>query len=204
MVIVSASAKVANGDIPARRAGRPRSQRADEAIYQAVLTLLAEAGFTGTSMDEVARRASVGKDTIYRRWPSKAALVRDAISRMAEEQVPVPDSGDPRADLTTYLNEIVQFTTAGGFGRIVAGLVGEASRNPQLAGAFHDFWSARRDTAASLLVRALEPADAGDAGDLELQLDLLLAPIYYRLLLSGGPLDEDLIERLVSRAIAGH
>jgi AcrR family transcriptional regulator len=153
-------------------------------------------------MDEVARRARVGKDTLYRRWPSKAALVREAISRMAEEQVRVRTSDDPRSDLVTYLNEIVQFTTAGSFGRIVAGLVGEASRNPELARAFQSFWDSRRRTAANLLLRARAAAGKAPVLDLELELDLLLAPIYYRLLLTGAPLDGDLVDKLVDKAIS--
>jgi AcrR family transcriptional regulator len=197
-----ARAEVSAGEVTPRRIGRPRSLRADEAIQQAVLTLLAEMGYTGTSMDEVARRARVGKDTLYRRWPSKAALVREAISRMAEEQVRVRTSDDPRSDLVTYLNEIVQFTTAGSFGRIVAGLVGEASRNPELARAFQSFWDSRRRTAANLLLRARAAAGKAPVLDLELELDLLLAPIYYRLLLTGAPLDGDLVDKLVDKAIS--
>ena len=71
---------------PARR-GRPRSAAADEAILQAAMEILADAGFTGMSMEEVARRAGVGQDTLYRRYHSKVALVRGAVARMAAEEV---------------------------------------------------------------------------------------------------------------------
>jgi AcrR family transcriptional regulator len=87
----------------ARGAGRPRSQQAHQAIIQAALEILAEVGFEGMSMEEVAVRAGVGKATIYRRWPSKAELVMEALQYFQEE-IPIIDTGHLRDDLIAMIH----------------------------------------------------------------------------------------------------
>ena len=139
-----------------RRGGRPRSPRADEAILDAGRQLLAEVGYSRMSMDQVARRAGVGKDTLYRRWSSKLVLVRDGILRPAMEAVPVPDTDDPRRDLAVYLTRVDEFGSTTTFGSVVAGMVGEAYRNPELATAFQEFAGSRRKTVEALLRRVLQ------------------------------------------------
>jgi AcrR family transcriptional regulator len=81
-----------------RKPGRPRSSETHQAILDATLALLAEVGFQALSIEQVAARAGAGKMTIYRRWPSKEALVTDAI-RSIQADMPVIDSGNLRADL---------------------------------------------------------------------------------------------------------
>ena len=80
-----------------RPPGRPRSERSHQAIVVATLELLAEQGFQQLTMEQVARRAGVGKATIYRRWPAKADLVKDAI-RYFSAELPVPDTGTLAGD----------------------------------------------------------------------------------------------------------
>lgn len=182
------------------RVGRPRSAAADEAILEAALELLAEVGFTGMSMEEVARRAGVGKDTLYRRWHSKEAMVRGAIARMAAEEVKVPDTGSLDGDLRAYLRSIVRLLTRSDFGRIVAGLVGEASRNPELGVVFRAFWASRRKVAKEVALRAGDGRPAVDVNE-DVLIDLLVGPIYYRLLISGAPLSPAYIDRLVDAVV---
>lgn len=85
---------------PSRKPGRPRSSEAHQAILDATLAILAEVGFQALSIEQVAARAGAGKMTIYRRWPSKEALVSDAI-RSIQQDMPVVDTGNLRADLLT-------------------------------------------------------------------------------------------------------
>lgn len=164
------------------------------------MELLAEVGFTGMSMEAVAGRAGVGKDTLYRRWHSKEALVRGAIARMAEEEVQLPDTGSLDGDMRAYLRSIVRLLIKSDFGRIVAGLVGEASRNPELAVVFRAFWATRRKEAKEVLQRAGDGRPGGDV-DEDVLVDLLVAPIYYRLLISGAPLSPAFVDRLVDAVI---
>ena len=186
---------------PTPRAGRPRSREADEAILEAGRQLVAEVGYCRMSMDQVARRAGVGKDTLYRRWPSKLVLVRDGILRSAMEAVPVPETDDPRRDLAVYLTRVAEFGITTTFGSVVAGLVGEAYRNPELATAFQEWAGSRRKTVETLLRRVLRERGGDDPLDLEMEVDLLLAPLYYRRLVSGGPVDGAMFDALVARLL---
>lgn len=91
-----------------RPVGRPRSAQAHQAIITAALELLVEKGFNGMSLEAVATRAGVGKKTIYRRWPSKTALVIDALSELHTEPPPVVDTGNFRADMVALFREEVR------------------------------------------------------------------------------------------------
>lgn len=179
----------------APRRGRPRDPAASRAILSAAREVLARNGYTGASMDEIARRAGVGKDTLYRRWSSKESLVRALLSVMADEYVPVPADEDPGYALFCFLQDIVRVNVRSDFGAIVAGVIGESARNPSLAHDFHDFWIERRRIAGAL-VRGIIGPDPDDA-QVERLLDHVLGPIYYRLLLTGAEITDEYLWGLV-------
>jgi AcrR family transcriptional regulator len=178
------------------RRGRPRDPGADRAILDSARDVLAKRGFTGASMEEIARTAGVGKDTLYRRWRSKQELVRHLLTVLAEENVPVPAEDDPRYALFVFLQDIVRLNTQSNFGAIVAGVVGASARDPELARAFRDFWSDRRQIAGHL-VRAIVGSTPTER-KIETIVDHLVAPIYYRILLSGAPVDDQYLWDLVA------
>lgn len=182
-------------DAPAPRRGRPRDPAASRAILAAARVVLARNGFTGTSMDEIARTAGVGKDTLYRRWNSKEALVRALLSAMADEDVHVPVEDDPSYALYCFLQDIVRLNITTEFGAIVAGVVGESARNDTLAADFRDFWTERRRMAGGLVRQIVGPDP--DDGDVERFLDRVLGPIYYRLLLTGADIPDEYLWDLV-------
>ena len=157
--------------------------------------MLAKKGFTGASMDEIARTAGVGKDTLYRRWSSKETLVKSLLQAMAEEYVPVPADDDPTYSLFCFLQDIVRVNVSSEFGAIVAGVVGESARNKELAHVFHDFWAERRRIAGSIIRQIVGPEP--DDQEIEGLLDHVLGPIYYRLLLTGAPLTDEYLWDLV-------
>jgi AcrR family transcriptional regulator len=177
------------------RRGRPRDPACDRAILEAARSTLARRGFTGASMEEIARRAGVGKDTLYRRWSSKEQLVEHLLSVLAAEHVPVPADDDPRYALFVFLQDIVRLNARSDFGGIVAGIVGESARNPELAAAFRRFWQQRRAVAADIVRRIVGPADDPAV---EMILDHVVGPIYYRLLLTGSPVDDEYLWDLVT------
>lgn len=146
-------------------------------------------------MDEIARTAGVGKDTLYRRWRSKEQLVQHVLTVLAAENVPVPADEDPRYALFVFLQDIVRLNTRSDFGAILAGIVGESARNPELAEGFHQFWAERRSIAAGLVRRIVDPDTPNE--EVERILDHVLGPIYYRLLLSGGPIDDTYLWDLI-------
>ncbi len=178
-----------------RRRGRPRDPAVDRAILDSARSVLARRGFTGTSMDEIARTAGVGKDTLYRRWKSKEKLVQHLLSELSAENAPIPEVEDPRYALFIFLQNIVRLNTRSDFGAILAGIVGESARNPAMAAAFHQFWAERRSIAADL-VRRVVGLDEPDRG-IDRILDHILGPIYYRLLLSGDPIDDEYLWELI-------
>jgi AcrR family transcriptional regulator len=182
--------------LPIRR-GRPRDPAADRAILEAARTVLARKGFTGTSMEGIARTAGVGKDTLYRRWSSKEDLIRHLLTVLSEENVPVPaELDDPRYALFVFLQDIVRLNRQSDFGAIVAGLVGESARNPELAAAFHRFWNERRDVTAGIVRRIVDPATP--EAEIERFVDRTVGPIYYRILLSCEPITDEYLWDLVT------
>jgi len=177
------------------RRGRPRDPAVDRAILESARSVLARKGFTGTSMDEIARTAGVGKDTLYRRWKSKEILVQHLLTVLSAENAPVPEDEDPRYALFVFLQDIVRLNTRSDFGAILAGIVGESGRNPEMATAFQQFWSERRSIAGSIVRRIVDPATPDrEIGRI---LDNILGPIYYRLLLSGDPIDDEYLWDLI-------
>ena len=176
--------------------GRPRDPRRGRANLDAARAVLAERGFTGASMDAIARSAGVGKDTLYRRWDSKEQLVQHLLTKIADEGIPQrPPDDDPRIGLFLFLQDIVRLNTESDFGAIVAGVVGESARNPELASVFQAFWADRRRFASDY-VGAIVGADV-PAHRIERIVDQMVGPIYYRLLLSGDTITDEYLWDLV-------
>ena len=184
-----------NPDSLAPRRGRPRDPAIDRAILESARSVLARKGFTGTSMEAIARTAGVGKDTLYRRWKSKEQLVQHLLSVLAAENVPIPAEDDPKDALFVFLQDIVRLNQQSDFGAIVAGIVGESARSPKLAAAFRQFWSERRSIAGDIVRRIVDPATSDQ--EISLILDHLLGPIYYRVLLTGGSIDDTYLRDLI-------
>ena len=114
-----------------RRPGRPRSERADQAIIDAALSLFAESGPEGLCIEQVAARAGVGKATIYRRWPGKEDLLLDAIAAL-KAPLPEPAGRSAREDLVTLLGAMCQETADPRRARQFALLLGEGAKYPRL------------------------------------------------------------------------
>ena len=176
--------------------GRPRDPSVDTAIIGAARNLLARKGFTGTSMDSIAREAGVGKDTLYRRWKSKEDLVLHILKQLAERKVTSPQLDDARYALFVYLQTIRKVNLDTDLGPLIAGVVGESKRNERLAEGFEDFWSERRSIPAALVRRIAPPETTED--EVEVILDHVLGPIYYRLLLTGTPVTDEFLWELIA------
>lgn len=176
--------------------GRPRDPAVDQAILDAARSVVAEKGFNGASMDEIARRAGVGKDTLYRRWKSKEELVLHLLTLMSEQNVPAPQLEDPRYGLFVFLQNIRKVNLDTDAGSIIASIVSASDRNQRLAEVFQEFWRERRRIAAAP-IREIVPSSTTDE-EIETILDHILGPIYYRLLLTGDPIDDEYLWDLIS------
>ena len=178
------------------RRGRPRSVDADVAILAAALELAGEVGVRALSMDEVAARAGVSKATIYRRWSSKEALVLDAL-RSAIEPVGSVDHGSLGADLRQYLREMTARMSVGR-GDVLPHLIEVACYDPSIRTSLDDWVRHRRAPLVAILERGVERGELAADTDLELLLDTLIGPFVYRRLLTGGAIDETVVDRLLA------
>lgn len=163
-----------------RPAGRPRSERAEKAIIDATLDLLAEeSGVAGVSIEAVAARAGVGKTTIYRRWPSKEALIVDALGAV-KEPLPEPSGGSVRADLTELARTLAADRHRR-YARCFWNVVGSAEKHPELYARYRqDVIEPRRDVVRRLLRRGVETGELRAGLDVEVALSLLLGSLTAR------------------------
>ena len=184
--------------------GRPREKRADQAILQATLELIAERGVHGFRTEDVAARAGVGKGAIYRRHPSKDDLVMASVAALVEEEIVVPDTGSMRADLLALMSEAVELYRGSLPGRLMPNLVSAMAERPELARVVREGFLIRRRLALTeVLHRGVDRGDLRPDVDLELVLDVLGGPLFYRLLITGGPIDTQLAEGVAELILRG-
>ena len=190
-------------DTVRRATGRPREARADHAILAAALELMAERGVPDLRMDDIADRAGVGKAAIYRRYRSKDELVAAAVSALVSE-ITVPDSGSTRADLLSLMRDAIEVYSGPVAAGAMPSLVEAMHRDPELARAIRDdFLAGRRAALQAVLERGVERGDLRRDLDFELALDVLGGPLFYRLLITGGPIDERLAVGVVELIMRG-
>jgi AcrR family transcriptional regulator len=181
-----------------RPPGRPRSVEADRAILRAAVDLLADEGYGGVTMEGVAAKAGVGKATVYRRWPSKSALVVDAVTACRESGTPPPDTGSAREDLLAFVRAFMHHLRTSDAGRVMPALVAELSHNPELAAAFREgFVQPRRARVLEAVRRGIERGEVRADADPELIADGVVALLQHRFLVTGMEIDDRLPERLI-------
>jgi AcrR family transcriptional regulator len=171
-----------------RGRGRPRREGADEEILAAVLEVLRERGYGSLTVDTVAERAGVAKTTIYRRWPSKGELAAAAIAPLLEGG-PELDLGSVEAELTLLLHH-VQELLSGELSSVLAGIAGEAQAASELAHLMPSLIEPQRRLLREAIARAVAKGELAAWADVELLIDVLIAPFWVRLLLRHGELPE--------------
>jgi AcrR family transcriptional regulator len=192
-------------DLEQPRRGRPRSERARNAILDAAADLLLAHGLESVSMDQVAERAGVSKATIYRWWPTKETLALEALYHEWDTARPSPrDTGSLRGNLLSLLRPWIRRVRARPYGRVIAALVTEANTDPQFAQQYRArFVEPRREPARALFRQAIERGEIPTGTDVEITLDLLYGPIYHRLLHGHAPLNDRFVQAVVDSALAG-
>lgn len=171
------------------RRGRPRSETARQKILAAARRLLAERGLPGLTVEGIAALAGVGKPTIYRHWPNAQAVAMDAFLDVGEPGPDEPGGAMPLGALRRQLHAITA-TFASPAGRSTAAMIAAAQNDSELAKVFRNrFIMKSRETWRALLLQAAEQGAIRADADLEVALDLIYAPLYFRLLIGHGPLD---------------
>jgi AcrR family transcriptional regulator len=183
--------------------GRPRSERARRAILKAAGELLERDGFTAVTMERIAERAGVSKATIYRWWPNKAAVMTDSFLELMVADTSPLDTGSAREDLRLRLRGLAH-VLAGRSGRFVAALIAESQTDSEVAEALRTHWiSVRRRETRPLLRRGIERGELRSDLDLEVAIDALYGPVYWRMLTGYAPLNDDFVDRLVDHVMVG-
>ena len=185
------------------RGGRPRSERAHQAILTAARELLIAEGFAAMRLEHVAARAGVGKATIYRRWASKEELAQELLSQLAAPHIGVVDSDDTRAEMLAAVTNPMRAVTETDFGPVIRALLSQIASDPSLGDPFRaTVVQARRDEIARVIERGIARGDLRPDTDIDVATELLVGPVYFRLMF-GGVLDADFAERVVDSVIRG-
>jgi AcrR family transcriptional regulator len=193
-------ATTVTGAAPAPR----RSKRAHEAILNAAAELILERPYADVCIEAIAARAGVGKQTIYRWWTSKAAVLMEACAAVVAREVPLPDTGSFIGDVRDYLQHICAFFENQLSRPAIAGLLAEAQCNAELARAFQDqLLMQRRTVLRTILERGVSRGELRGGVDLEVLMDMIHGALWYRTLLLRAPLDEAFIESIIAQLIAG-
>jgi AcrR family transcriptional regulator len=180
-----------------------RSEAARVAVLEAADDLLVERGFAGVTIEGIAARAGVAKQTIYRWWTSKTAILFDALLTDAAEHFTPPDHGDLGSDLRGHLRQIATFLTATDAGVVCRALAGQAQHDPEVATRFQsDFVGPQRDRDREPFLRAQRRGELSQAEDIDLAVDQLVGPIYYRVLITGERVPPEFTDALVNRYLA--
>jgi AcrR family transcriptional regulator len=170
--------------------GRRRNDAAQAAILDATFRLLASPGTEALTIDAIAAEAGVGRQTIYRWWPSKGAVVADALVRYAQLVVPGRDTGSFAGDVVAFFTD----SFAGLESRVMADrlrqIVAEAQHDEHVARVLADFTAVRRAALRALLERGRSAGELAADADLDMLVDMAYGVLYYRLLVSHAPLDE--------------
>ncbi|MEU1981633.1 TetR/AcrR family transcriptional regulator [Nocardia sp. NPDC019395] len=182
---------------------RPRrSERSRQAILAATRELISESGYAKVSIEAIAARAGVGKQTIYRWWPSKGSVIFDSFLALSESGdgtgIELPDTGDLEADLKLVLRATAAEFADPDFERPIRALNTELIHDPDLAEQYRDKLARPVDDAKKARLRSAQQAGqlAADA-DLDLVLEVLYAPLFQRWLLRTGPLTAEYADSLV-------
>ncbi|MGA7925220.1 MAG: TetR/AcrR family transcriptional regulator [Candidatus Sulfotelmatobacter sp.] len=186
-----------------RSPGRPRSEQARLAILGSALKLLGENGFSALTIEAVAAHASVGKATVYRWWPNKAAMIADAFASSTSRKLHFPDTGSVYTDMSQQMRQVVKIFRSRR-GRIVSAMLGGGQSDRDLIVAFRErfLWPRRREAYATLR-RGIERGELRDDVDMDLLLDSLYGPIYMRFLIRHDKLTPNFVDRLCELVLGG-
>ena len=183
--------------------GRPRDPTARKKILSAASAILNEGGLTAVTMEAVASRAGVGKPTIYRIWPNAQAVAMAAFLETAKSPPPARRSDAALAALRLQLRKVAEvFATRAG--RNAAMMIAAAQNDSELAKIFYNHFVLKsREEGRALLARAVAEGDVRKDFDADAALDLIYAPLYFRLLIGHGPLDAGFTDAILDLALSG-
>lgn len=189
-------------EAPVRRTGPVQSDDVTHLIHRTVLDELADHGVGGLTIESVARRAGVGKATVYRRWTSKREMVLAVLTQVATRADLFPDTGELESDLRALFSNAAEHLRDPRVSRIVPDVLAESARDSDFAAALHEqIGLIRRHRAAEMIIRAIDRGELPAHVDLALASDMIAAPLYWRLSVTRQALTTTDLDRLVQMTI---
>jgi AcrR family transcriptional regulator len=186
-----------------RAPGRPRSEEARKAILQSTVELLKEYGFSDLSIESIAAHAQVGKATVYRWWPNKAALVIDAFVSVVGDELRYRTTGPAMEAFRGQMERWIPIFNSP-LGKVIAAVIGAGQSDPEIIEAFRLHWvEPRRREARELIVQSVKAGELRADISADTILDLLYGPLYLRLMVRNGPLTLELVDEIFAVVLPG-
>jgi AcrR family transcriptional regulator len=180
-----------------------RTARVRAAAIAATLAELADVGYSELSLESVAKRAGVGKTTLYRRWGTREELVLEAMLERAGEHISVPDTGSVREDLLELARTAAANAATPEVAAMARAVAAESPHDPRLAAANRRFWAERLTLDGAIIERAVKRGEIESGTDPVQVIESVLGPIHLRLLLTGEAVDRPFLERIVDTVLNG-
>lgn len=180
-----------------------RSETAREAVIQAADDLLVAKGYAGVTMEGIAKAAGVAKQTVYRWWGSKADVLMDVFLEDAAFQLDPPDLGGLKADLRHHLAATARFLTTDDAGAVFRALIGQSQHDPELAAAFRARYLREQQARDQVpFASAVARGELPDGVDIARLAEQLVAPLYYRVIVTGEAVDGEFLDGLLEDFLA--
>ena len=183
--------------------GRPRSEASTQAVLTAAERLFGANGYSGTSIEAIAKEAGVGKQTVYRWWPTKSHLAAEIYEKLAPRSKIAPDTGNLRSDIATMLRTLFDAYAAGPAAALLSGLIVEAQGSNASAMDFRKgFFDRRRVITVAVFEKARDRGEITSDTNIELLSDMLIGTIWMRLLTGHAPMNRIFAEELADHLVA--
>jgi AcrR family transcriptional regulator len=188
---------------PKGRAPHRRDPAARQRVLQAADDLLVERGFGGVTIEGIATRAGVAKQTIYRWWSSKVDVLLDTLVDDSAAALAVPDTGSAVQDLRLHLRQVAAFVDEAPAGRVLLALIGHAQHDADMARTFREAYLApQRDRERAMLQRGIDRGELPGDLAVDATLDALYGTVYSRALLAAQPTGPEITDALVGRLLS--
>jgi AcrR family transcriptional regulator len=186
-----------------KKLGRPRSEKTKLDILNASYDLLIENGFAEVTIEKIAERANVSKATIYKWWPNKAAVVMDGFLNTTNLELPIPDTGSAVEDMFIQVENFAIFLTSKK-GNVITEIIAQGQSDTKLAEIYRKaYFTPRREISKQILERGISKGELRKDLNMEVIIDLIWGPVFYRLLITGEVIDNNFIKNIIDYAFEG-
>jgi AcrR family transcriptional regulator len=169
-------------------------------VLAATAELLFERGFAGVSVDEISRRSGVAKTTIYRHWPTRADLLRDACSTIGTPQ-DVPDTGNFETDVTALMTDLAQLLRTKQWTSVLPSIIDAAERDPDIANMYSKLQHGYSVPFETVILRAVAKGELPEDTDAAMLIAALTGPLFFRRWFSRDPLTDAFAKQIVQQII---